>query len=72
MVVGILALIFYNDLIVKNYFANLNGQNVSAAPVPEPVIIEPVEQPILEEESPSPEEIEAPKPRKKSGPRKTA
>ena len=28
--VGILALIFYNDLVVKDYFARLNGTLVSA------------------------------------------
>ena len=45
MVVGILALVFYNDLVVKDYFARLNGMPAPAAPVvrvesaptPEPV-----------------------------------
>ena len=31
MVVGILALVFYNDLIVKRYFEEING---TPAPVP--------------------------------------
>jgi hypothetical protein len=37
MIVGILALVFYNDLTVKNYFAGLNGPTLPAppaAPVP--------------------------------------
>jgi hypothetical protein len=32
VVVGILALVFYNDLIVKNYFAQLNGILATAEP----------------------------------------
>ena len=71
MVVGILALIFYNDLVVRDYFASLNGQPVAVTPAPAPVIVEPVEQPVIEE-APAVEEIETPKPRKKSGPRKVA
>lgn len=70
MVVGILVLIFYNDLTVKEYFAHLNGKPVPAAPVPAAVVIEPVEEPVVEE-LPAPQEVEAPKARKKSGPRKT-
>lgn len=41
MVVGILVLIFYNDLSVKQYFARLNGA-VAVTPAPKPV--EPVEE----------------------------
>jgi len=48
MVVGILALIFYNDVTVKDYFARLNGTMVvlpaPAAP-PAPVVPEPVAEP---------------------------
>ena len=33
MVVGILALVFYNDLVVKDYFARLNGTLLPVAPV---------------------------------------
>jgi hypothetical protein len=69
MVVGILALIFYNDLTVKEYFARLNGQPISVYPVPVPIIIEPVEQPVIEE-APALEGSEAPRPKRKSGPRK--
>lgn len=32
MIVGILALIFYNDVTVKEYFSRLNSGSVSAAP----------------------------------------
>src|SRR5215213_175740 len=34
VVVGILALVFYNDLTVRDYFARLNGTLVAAAPQP--------------------------------------
>jgi len=45
MVVGILALIFYNDVTVKEYFAHLNGTvTVTTAPVPATPPA-PVEQP---------------------------
>jgi len=64
MVVGILSLVFYNDQIVKDYFASLNG-TVPPAPVPviPPVpptppapIVDPVPGPILEQEVPPAEE----------------
>jgi hypothetical protein len=59
MVVGILALIFYNDLSVKNYFARINTTaSVSPAPAPQeeaqeaaPTPLEPVE--LEEEEEPT-------------------
>lgn len=70
MVVGILAIIFYNDLTVKNYFFRLNGQSVPVSPAPAPVIIEPVEQLVIDE-IPVVEETEAPKTRRKPGPRKS-
>jgi len=48
MVAGILALIFYNDVSVKEYFASING-TATVTPVPvEPVILEPSE-PVLPE-----------------------
>jgi len=65
VVVGILALVFYNDLVVKNYFARLNG---TLAPVEASVpsvsisIPEPESTPVVpaelapEEESASPDE----------------
>jgi hypothetical protein len=62
MVVGILALIFYNDVSIKEYFARINGavtimpvsepsapvEQLEALPTPieEPVTPEPVEEPV--------------------------
>lgn len=79
MAVGILALVFYNDKVVKDYFAYLNGtltpQPASTAapallpdPEPEPAIEEPAPTP---EETPEaqPEEIPA---KPKRAPRKVA
>lgn len=37
MVVGILSLVFYNDLTVKSYFAELNGIKTQAPAAPRPV-----------------------------------
>ena len=68
MVVGILALVFYNDLVVKDYFARLNGMPAPVTPVvpveptsspdpnPAPVISEPAAEPMDESPSPQPEE----------------
>lgn len=72
MVVGILVLIFYNDLTVKEYFSGLNGQPAPTVPASAPVVIEPVEAPVVMDEIPAPPEVEAPKVRKKPGPRKPA
>ena len=70
MVVGILALVFYNDTVVKDYFARLNGMLVPVTPivpaapiVPEPPMSPPSppmssEEPIMPE--PSDEEFPAP------------
>jgi hypothetical protein len=53
VVVGILALVFYNDLTVKDYFARLNGALVPVASVP-PVapmpVLEPEQAPVMPEE----------------------
>jgi hypothetical protein len=70
MVVGILALVFYNDLVVKDYFARLNGM---PAPVTPAVPVEPASIPdpnsapttlesaaVPAEESPSPQPEETP------------
>jgi len=61
VVVGILALVFYNDLAVREYFARLNGTLAPAAPVvpvvpasvsePEPAPATADEIPALEEHS---------------------
>ena len=77
MAVGILSLVFYNDTIVKDYFAHLNGTltPVTVTPItpasiptpePAPVIEEPV--PTLIEETPAEETPAKPK----RGPRKVA
>lgn len=55
MVVGILALIFYNDISVKNYFARLNGMTMAAPP---PAAAEPEPEKIdLPVEAAQPEKI---------------
>ena len=66
MVVGILALVFYNDLVVKDFFVRLNGMPVAPVipvepvsipdPDPAPVISEPATEPMDESPSPQPEE----------------
>jgi hypothetical protein len=68
MVVGILALVFYNDLVVKDYFAGLNGMPAPAAPIvpvepdstpapnPAPVMSEPAVEPVDVAPSPQPDE----------------
>ena len=70
MVVGILALVFYNDLVVKDYFARLNGMPVPVTPVvpvepasvpdpsPAPVMSEPVIEPV--DVAPAPQTEETP------------
>lgn len=67
MVVGILVLIFYNDLTVKEYFARINGTapaTVTVTPVPAPPA--PVEQieelptPVESETAAPPEPVEEP------------
>lgn len=80
MAVGILALVFYNDAVVKDYFARLNGilppQPATPPapaslpdPIPAPVILEPA--PPLVEETPSPPVEETPA-KPKRAPRKMA
>lgn len=61
MVVGILALVFYNDLAVKNYFAELN-----ATPVPAPATVPPAPA-SLPEPAPAPAEPVPPQPEKAPG-----
>ena len=63
VVVGILALVFYNDLAVKDYFARLNGTlapaesgaavALASTPEPEPTRVEPEEKETSVEEPPS-------------------
>jgi hypothetical protein len=81
MAVGILSLVFYNDLVVKEYFARLNGASIPVAPTPvtvpaslpelepAPVLEEPVAAPEPESPAPSAEETPA---KPKRTPRKMA
>jgi hypothetical protein len=71
MIVGILALVFYNDPQVKEYFARLNGIPYPVAPVPSappapPAAPEPVNppEPPVETAPETPEEPEKPHIRK--------
>lgn len=78
MAVGILSLVFYNDTVVKDYFARLNGTltpvtvtpvTPTSVPTPEPAPV--MEEPILSEVEGTPLTEESPvKP--KRGPRKVA
>ncbi|HEY3474021.1 MAG TPA: hypothetical protein VGK56_05380, partial [Anaerolineales bacterium] len=79
VVVGILALIFYNDITVKDYFARLNGivppAPVAAvppitpeSPIPPAPIVDPAPSPDVETEPPYVEEPRSP-PRDEETPR---
>ena len=58
MVVGILALIFYNDLSVKEYFARINGAvTITPAPVPSAPVEQPEEVPAPVEDPAKPKRI---------------
>ena len=70
LVVGILALIFYNDSTVKDYFARLNGTPVPPRADPMPVPALPVD-PAPEIPAPAPVEPETPEAPKRR-PRKVA
>jgi uncharacterized membrane protein len=65
MVVGILALIFYNDLTVKNYFSQMNHVTVST---PQPASLPQISEPTTPELPELPKQPEKPKrPRKIAG-----
>lgn len=77
MAVGILSLVFYNDTVVKDYFARLNGTlapvtvtPITPASIPTPQPAPAIEEPVipLTEESPA-EETPV---KSKRGPRKVA
>ncbi len=72
VVVGILALVFYNDQTVRDYFARLNGTLVPVAPVPPvpPAVPEPEPAPIVPEETTPAEEPPAPEPTPEEPPAK--
>ncbi len=59
MIVGILALIFYNDPQVKDYFAHLNGIPYPLAPQPAPPA-HPEPAPVIEQPPAAPTESPAP------------
>ena len=71
MAVGILSLVFYNDVEVKNYFARLNGTlPTEPAPTPAPAS-SPNTEPAPVSEEPAPESKKSPTKPKKA-PRKVA
>lgn len=70
LIVGILALIFYNDAAVRDYFAQLNGTQTPPPTPAAPVPALPVE-PAPEPPAPAPVEPEAPE-KPKRRPRKVA
>lgn len=63
MIVGILALVFYNDTLVKDYFARLNG-------TPTPVTVTPSAPASLPEPQPAPPVEELPSPSTEETPAK--
>jgi hypothetical protein len=75
MIVGILALVFYSDAQVKEYFARLNGIPYPVAPVtpvPPAPPVAPEPGPLMEAESPSEAAPEVPAEPKKPRTRKVA
>jgi hypothetical protein len=70
LVVGILALVFYNDSIVKDYFARLNGTQTPPPTPPMPAPVLPAES-APEVPAPAPLEPETPEAPKRR-PRKVA
>ena len=54
VVVGILALVFYNDMTVRDYFARLNGTTVVEAPIVPVAPVVPVEPVAAPEPPPAP------------------
>jgi hypothetical protein len=61
MAVGILSLVFYNDTVVKDYFARLNG-TLSGGELPQPVTVIPVPPASLSEPQPVPAPDALPQP----------
>ena len=72
MVVGILSLVFYNDVTVREYFARLNGTLAPVAPVTPAPAPEPEPAPVAPEEIAPVEEPSAPAPEKPKRSRKVA
>jgi hypothetical protein len=57
MIVGILALIFYNDIAVKNYFASVNTPSTSVESAAQPQAPEQLPEPSLPEIVEQPEKL---------------
>ena len=72
MAVGILALVFYNDTVVKDYFAQLNGTPVPVTVTPITPASTPTPEPAPVIEKPVPALIEETPAKPKRGPRKVA
>jgi len=79
MAVGILALVFYNDQVVKDYFAYLNGTPTPApvtppapASLPDPAPAAAPGEPISSESAPSEQPTEEMRAKPKRSPRKVA
>ncbi len=74
MVVGILSLVFYNDQIVKDYFARLNGTDgtlpLPVSPAPPDPVLDPVPAPVVEEVPAPAEEPIVPEPEPQATPEK--
>ncbi len=75
MVVGILSLVFYNDQIVRDFFAVLNGAAPLAPVLPIPSIstgpsTDPVPAPVIEEEAAPAAQPVVPEPEAPEGPQK--
>jgi hypothetical protein len=54
MVVGILSLVFYNDMTIKNYFAELNATQTPPPAAPKPAPALPAEESVAEPILPAP------------------
>jgi hypothetical protein len=70
MIVGILNLIFFNDVMVKDYFAKLNGVQVyspAAAPAPATESLPAPSEPVLPELEPTEEPVKPKRARKITG-----
>ena len=75
LVVGILSLVFYNDQIVRDYFARLNGMDGTSSPVPLPPapptpVVDTLPAPVIEEEPAPAEQPIVPEPEPPAAPEK--
>ena len=72
IVVGILSLVFYNDQVVKDYFARLNGTDGTLSPVPVPPspAVDPIPAPVVDEVPVTSDEPVVPEPEPPATPEK--